>query len=377
MNKTRKILKVKNLLWRKRYSKYYNEVHEYELYAQKKFSMLNAIVFLIYSAAGCIWNGLFLGSQITGNLLCFCVSLFSMVDYVICSTFLKRHIKYAAMVANIYILLLGKMLLSIDLMWNEMSGGNVSHALLICSLVSTATLSIMPSHYALIITGVVMLDAIECIAAAQEAVMVLNNLVDGIWMAVFCIVMNIVYSKYQYSEFARKDELKLESSKDQLTQLYNRRYMEKYFRMHAKTECTCAIMMLDLENFKEANDIYGHETGDEVLCIVSDILRNNFRNKDCVARLGEEEFAVFLSEIPKNAVTERIRTMLGRFPIVIGGEERVDVSVSIGIAYKNPGELADYSKLCNRADEAMYMAKNLGKGKAVVCAERNMQEVVE
>jgi diguanylate cyclase (GGDEF)-like protein len=153
--------------------------------------------------------------------------------------------------------------------------------------------------------------------------------------------------------------------------------MEKYFRMHAKTECTCAIMMLDLENFKEANDIYGHETGDEVLCIVSDILRNNFRNKDCVARLGEEEFAVFLSEIPKNAVTERIRTMLGRFPIVIGGEERVDVSVSIGIAYKNPGELADYSKLCNRADEAMYMAKNLGKGKAVVCAERNMQEVVE
>jgi diguanylate cyclase (GGDEF)-like protein len=281
------------------------------------------------------------------------------------------------MVANIYILLLGKMLLSIDLMWNEMNGGNVSWTLLMCAMVVTSMISIVPSHYALIVIGVVTLDTIECIAASGKLATVLQNLADGVLLAVFCIGMNVIYSGYQYMEFIRKDELKMESSKDQLTQLYNRRYMERYFSMHAKTENMCAIMIIDLDNFKKANDIYGHKTGDEVLCIVSDILRNNFRSKDCVARLGGDEFAVFLPEIPgKETVTERIENMLDRFPIVIGGEERVDVSVSIGVAYKNPGEESDYNRLCNRADEAMYMAKNLGKGKAVICAERNMKETI-
>jgi diguanylate cyclase (GGDEF)-like protein len=61
---------------------------------------------------------------------------------------------------------------------------------------------------------------------------------------------------------------------------------------------------------------------------------------------------------------------------VITGGKRVDVSVSIGVAYKNPGEDMTYEKLCDKADEAMYRAKRLGKGKAVVSAERNTKELV-
>jgi diguanylate cyclase (GGDEF)-like protein len=61
---------------------------------------------------------------------------------------------------------------------------------------------------------------------------------------------------------------------------------------------------------------------------------------------------------------------------VLEGERRVNVSVSIGIAYKPPGEEPDYTKLCHKADEAMYRAKNMGKGKAVINADRHTKEKI-
>jgi putative two-component system response regulator len=238
-------------------------------------------------------------------------------------------------------------------------------------------ISIVPSQYAITILAVAVLDTVECIACKQGLVAVLYNLLDAMIVVCFAIAMNVIYSKHKYAEFSRKEELKLESSRDTLTQLYNRRYIQGYYEAYAKPEDLCAMLVLDLDNFKMANDVCGHQTGDEVLCTVSEILRKSFRGEDCVARLGGDEFAIFLPSITKREVVlDRIRSVLGKFPIVVGNEERVEVSVSIGIAYKNPGEAEDYTWLCNRADEAMYRAKKLGKGKAVVGAERNKKELV-
>jgi hypothetical protein len=214
MNEIYEMLKVKNLLWRKRYDRYFDEVHKYELYAQKKYSLCNAVIFFVYGVVCYLWNEIFSGSAVNGALLCICVSVFSLTDYILCRTFLKEHIKYATMVADIYILLLGKMLLSIDLMWNEMNGGNVSWTLLMCSLIVTATLSMVPGHYALTMLGLLTFDTIECIAEVREISAVLQNLADGILLAVFCIGLNIIYSEYKYTEFAGRDELKLESSRN-------------------------------------------------------------------------------------------------------------------------------------------------------------------
>jgi diguanylate cyclase (GGDEF)-like protein len=370
--------KAKDLAWRKKYRQYHDEVLEYELYAQRQFSMYNAIVFLIYGIVSFVWNSFIVRASTMGSLLCMGVCLLSTADYIICRTFLEEHIKYSALAANLYILVLGKMLLSIDLIWNGVLGGNVSWTLLVCSLITTAMISVVPSHYAITILGVVALDTIECIISNNGALIpVLYNLMDGVIVAIFCIGMNIIYSRHQYAEFNRKEELKFESNRDLLTQLYNRRYIERCYEVQSDTKRLCAMIVLDLDNFKMANDIYGHKKGDEVLCAVGEILQNNFRNSDCVARLGGDEFAVFLPEITqKEAVVERVHEVLKKFPIVITGGKRVDVSVSIGVAYKNPGEDMTYEKLCDKADEAMYRAKRLGKGKAVVSAERNTKELV-
>jgi diguanylate cyclase (GGDEF)-like protein len=234
----------------------------------------------------------------------------------------------------------------------------------------------VPDHYVPTIAVVIVLDTIEAAISCRTFTGVFDNLVDSLIIAAFCIGTNIIFSKHQYAEFDRKEELKFESSRDLLTQLYNRRHIERYYALNAETDRACAMMMLDLDNFKMANDIYGHKKGDEVLCRVADILRGSFRDSDCVARLGGDEFAVFLPGISVNATVERVRSVLESFPITIEGACRVDVSVSIGIAYKEAGEEIDYKTLCDKADEAMYRAKLLGKGKAVVGAEKNTKEVI-
>ncbi len=368
---------AKDIAWRRKYKRYRDDVLEYENYAQSQYSLYNAIVFLIYGIVSYFWNRFIVNSSIIGSILCVGVSLFSILNHILCRFYLEKHIKYSEIAANIYILLIGKMMLSIDLIWNNGHGGNVSWTILICSIIMTAMISIVPSHYAITIIGVVVLDLLECITATHEIIAILYNLLDGVLIAIFCIGMNIIHSRHQYAEFNRKEELKYESNRDLLTQLYNRRYIERYYMAHVKKDNLCAMLVLDLDNFKMANDVYGHKKGDEVLCTVSDILRKSFRDDDCVARLGGDEFAVFLSKIStKDALVERVRKVLEKFPIVIDGDKIVEVSVSIGIAYKNPGEDMEYTRLCTKADEAMYRAKRLGKGKAVVGAERNMREVI-
>jgi diguanylate cyclase (GGDEF)-like protein len=125
--------------------------------------------------------------------------------------------------------------------------------------------------------------------------------------------------------------------------------------------------MLDLDNFKMANDVFGHKTGDKVLCEVADILKTNFRENDCVARLGGDEYAVFLPDVTQTeVVTDRVEQVLNCFPIIIEEGKRVEVSVSIGVVFKEAGSVPAYTHMCDMADGAMYRAKKAGKAQAVI-----------
>jgi diguanylate cyclase (GGDEF)-like protein len=369
--------RTKNLVWHKRYKKYREEVLRYEYESQKSYALHNAIVFMIYGIVCFSWDKYALGESPFGGVLCLLIALYSLTDFIVCKLYIKTHIEYSAISTNIYILILIKSIMSLDLVWNDCLGGNVSWTLLLCSILTTAIISIVPTQYTLIIIVMVVTDTIESAIKCDNIVDVLYNILDSTLIAIFCISINIMFSVHQYAEFYRKDELKLESNRDLLTQLYNRRYIERYYALSAESDRLCAMLMLDLDNFKMANDLFGHKKGDEVLCMTADILRSNFRGTDCVARLGGDEFAVFLSDISnKEMVVDRVHAVLSNFPLIIDGDRRVEVSVSIGIAYKDVGESVEYSKLCDKADTAMYMAKRLGKGKAVVCPERNTRAVI-
>ncbi len=123
-----------------------------------------------------------------------------------------------------------------------------------------------------------------------------------------------------------------------------------------------AVMFLDLDGFKQINDTYGHEFGDQVLKSIADRITAEIRETDTVARIGGDEFIIILTSLPQIDIAERISTDLNRRiarPIPID-DETVMISASIGIAvYPDDGETAD--ELMRNADRAMYRVKDAGK----------------
>jgi two-component system cell cycle response regulator len=121
--------------------------------------------------------------------------------------------------------------------------------------------------------------------------------------------------------------------------------------------------MIDADHFKRINDTYGHQTGDEVLREISARCRQTLRSNDLFGRYGGEEFLVVFPETnldEAGAVAERLRVAVGGQPIRIGnGDKVVEVTVSIGLGVHAPG--LDFDKLVERADAAMYAAKQAGR----------------
>jgi len=153
---------------------------------------------------------------------------------------------------------------------------------------------------------------------------------------------------------------------DALTGLFNRRHlMIQAAALLALTERknrNAAMLFLDLDGFKAVNDSYGHDTGDELLRIVSQRLKTSIRGSDLLARLGGDEFVVFLPEVESiqdaEAVARKIVGALSQ-PYPIDNIE-AHVTTSIGIAMA-PANGMDVETLLQHADMALYEAKSAGK----------------
>lgn len=163
-------------------------------------------------------------------------------------------------------------------------------------------------------------------------------------------------------------EKKLEEARDiikrdQLTGLYNRKGMEDEISVALENNPQNGIMMIfDLDNFKKINDNAGHPEGDRALKVFADCLRRNFQTEDIIARMGGDEFAVFLRESLRddiirskcNTILEQVRISMKNYYI------QYNVSTSIGIAFVS-AETKTYDELYVKADAALYTAKESGK----------------
>jgi diguanylate cyclase (GGDEF)-like protein len=157
---------------------------------------------------------------------------------------------------------------------------------------------------------------------------------------------------------------------DALTGLGNRHWMRTMFErevtrtLHSK-KALC-LMMIDVDNFKLFNDRYGHIAGDRVLVAVAEALREYLRPTDLVARFGGDEFAVLLPDLMVNQArqtAERIRQQInGLSPASLSSA----ITVSIGIASRMEND--DVATLVQRADAAMYDAKEAGRNRVAVLA---------
>jgi diguanylate cyclase (GGDEF)-like protein len=168
-------------------------------------------------------------------------------------------------------------------------------------------------------------------------------------------------------------ELKELSSKDPLTQLYNRRYFgEAALTMQSlavrNNHHNISIIILDVDNFKNINDTYGHAVGDKVIVSLARILENNCRQSDIVARFGGEEFVILLYNTSitfAQNVAENIRQNVEDFSLDIKNE-KLRFTLSFGVAQYEAQIDKDIECTINRADKALYSAKTSGKNKVIV-----------
>jgi two-component system cell cycle response regulator len=171
---------------------------------------------------------------------------------------------------------------------------------------------------------------------------------------------------------AQADEV---SHTDALTFLPNRRQIigdlqrEVIFADRYGTPLT--ISLLDIDHFKKINDTYGHIVGDDVLRSLAGELRDHIRYPDTIGRYGGEEFLVVLPHSTLRAASQQAERLCRhvRSLLIKSGEKEIAVTVSIGIAqYKIQNE--DWQALLNRADAALYSAKNNGRDQWMASEER-------
>lgn len=172
----------------------------------------------------------------------------------------------------------------------------------------------------------------------------------------------------------RETELKKLATTDSLTLINNRRHFmvlanKEMVRIKRSKE-PLVILMIDLDNFKDTNDDYGHSAGDIVLKEFSRLGLNCLRDEDIFGRLGGEEFAVFLPQTKIEdalIVADRLRTRIENY-VFKYKNHKIRCTVSIGIS-KSFGDQIALAALLQMADEAMYIAKKAGKNRICISGE--------
>jgi len=167
---------------------------------------------------------------------------------------------------------------------------------------------------------------------------------------------------------------------DSLTGLYNRRYLETHFeivnRRLAEAGKPLSLMILDLDRFKDINDVYGHRAGDQILRGIASHLTDRLRGFDTAARLGGEEFVVLMPESQIEeamAAANRIGRSIGATVFGADGVEHgLSVTVSIGVASAAAGSCT-FDELLSRADGALYEAKRSGRNRVCAAPEKALR----
>jgi len=159
-----------------------------------------------------------------------------------------------------------------------------------------------------------------------------------------------------------------QARKDPLTEIYNRvafdEAIEKELSSYRRHQADFAMMIIDIDHFKQVNDTYGHIAGDKVLKSVAQVIKKTIRLSDEVFRYGGEEFVVILSNTNQGGarfIAERVKKQIENLVVKIN--QNVSVTASIGISSSD--RLEDSAKILEHADKALYQAKDQGRNRVV------------
>jgi two-component system, cell cycle response regulator len=186
------------------------------------------------------------------------------------------------------------------------------------------------------------------------------------------LIMMLIASALSLALVARSQRLLQLATRDPLTGLFNRGYIDDRFAIELsrarRYDKGLTIAVIDADHFKSLNDSHGHLAGDVVLCKIGELLSDSFRQSDTAGRYGGEEFVVILPETDMDAAQQKLESLrkaVASTPIAVGSHgKQVRVTISAGIAsFPQDGE--DAAELFALADERMFQAKREGRNRIV------------
>jgi diguanylate cyclase (GGDEF)-like protein len=169
-----------------------------------------------------------------------------------------------------------------------------------------------------------------------------------------------------------------EATLDPLTRILNRGAFDRACRHWLSTENRAFVLaMVDVDNFKRINDVHGHGFGDRALAVVAQALKNSVRqDRDVVARVGGDEFAMLIADLPLPQAESRLRMLaasLANTSLEATNGIRLTLTLSCGLAEHSAGDTVE--SLMERADRALYEAKKLGRNRVVTIIKPTLREL--
>lgn len=182
----------------------------------------------------------------------------------------------------------------------------------------------------------------------------------------FKLLQSLVHhSTLAFSNSLLHEELEKLVITDHLTSLHSRNHLEACMDQSILEHEHGTFLLMDIDNFKQINDTYGHQIGDEIIVQVANIIRNNIRDTDIAARWGGEELAVYLPKVELKTGTEIAK----RIVKAVALETNPKVTISCGVSFWNKDQLkamTSSDSLFKHADAGLYKAKEEGKNQVVL-----------
>lgn len=180
-------------------------------------------------------------------------------------------------------------------------------------------------------------------------------------------INNVLSSKKRVDQIVKeKENLQVQSELDLMTGLYNKVTAERIISgLLSQNSRRNAMMIIDIDNFKQVNDYEGHLVGDHTIRIIADFISSHFRKSDVVGRIGGDEFIVFMIDIPSRELARQKANDLARilrYKPNITLPANVSISIGLTMIDKRP---YTYEEAFGQVDQALYCAKRNGKGQYV------------
>ncbi len=282
----------------------------------------------------------------------------------------------------------GALLFSILVVSIDQAVSNNITTFLITCLVSSLVIYLRPLNAALVYLGAYAVFFWAIDNSQQDSLQLLSNRLSGLavcgmgWALSFLLWRKFTtialqqehLDKLQAELQLKQKELERLTRLDGLTGLYNRNtFVEltrKELQRAQRQGSATAILLLDLDHFKQVNDTWGHPAGDAVLKHVAALVSSSIRSTDLAGRLGGEEFIVLLPGTSAEAgrkIAEKIRARLEATPTA-WENIRIPHTASIGLSGTSAAEKRDFESLYSDADKALYVAKQRGRNRVIASA---------